>query len=202
MRLPLAPEHEDALALMREVLQDAFVSLEATGYRLEESFEGARSTVQLAFVEMPDRRVIELQGHGVGLVDAVFDALMRRFAPEHPSLESLRFSSLSVRGLMEETRKANALDASAQAEVGITNSYGNEFRFGAVTSSLGRSNVEAVLAAVEFFVNSERACVATFKALEHHRKTGRHDLEAHYTGLLARLVRNTSYSRVIDALRR
>ena len=78
-----------------------------------------------------------IQGEGVGLIDALFRALVDRFAPEYRSLEALYFSNFSIRA----RRDAN----------------GNLFGFDASGRSIASAATQAVVAGVEYFVNAERA---------------------------------------------
>lgn len=201
MRKPLTLDQQDAIDRMRDVLREQFITLQVVGYRAEERFEESSSHIVATVRSLPSDATFDVEADGAGLVDAFFRALVDRYAPEHPSLESIRFTRFSVRGLMSEANSARATDARAEAEIGVTNSYGTEFEFGAVAHSVTACSLEAVIAAVEYFVNSERAYVQTFAALEHYRDEGRTDLVTKYTDMLADLVRNTSYSKVIETMR-
>ena len=58
------------------------------------------------------------------------------------------------------------------------------------------------LLAAEFFINSERAFIEVYRALQHAREKNRHDSIALYTRQLTTLVEATSYSEVIEQIRR
>lgn len=193
---PLEPAQERALVQMRDVLQDDFVEFRVTAYELTEDFETGRAEIR-CHVCVNGAPPFDVVGEGVGMIDAFFNGLKARFAPEYPSLESIRFTEFSIRGLVGESRAGAATDAQARAQVEVTNSYGTNFRFGAVSGSVSRSSVEATLSAVQYFVNSERAYVTMYKALRHYRAEGRVDLVGKYTAMLADMVRNTSYSSAV-----
>lgn len=200
MRSPLNVQQQDALNRMREILNENFVTLEVASYAVREDFAASRCAITATVLEQPSGSELEVSGEGVGTIDAFFGALRARYAAEHPSLGSLRFTRVGIQGLMNEARQGTGTDARAQAEIGITNSYGIEFLFGAVSASISRSSVEAVLSGVEFFVNSERAYVTAYRALDHAKRSHRPELVARYTDWLAHMVRNTSYSAVIERL--
>jgi hypothetical protein len=186
---------------MRDVLGEEFLTLAVTDYELRENFGDDFCVMTCNVVENPGARRFTIEGKGVGMLDAFFHGLAARYQEEHPSLETIRFSSFSVRGLMGDAHENAASDATAEAIVGVTNSGGTEFQFGATSPSVSHSSVEAMLAAVEYFVNSERAYVRLYRALEHHRSSGRPELVAKYTELLAAMVRNTSYSSAVERLK-
>lgn len=191
---------QDALSRMREVLHDDFRALQVESYRLDEDLATDRASILCRIEITPSGRILGIEGTGNGLIDAFFNGARERFSSEFPSLRHLRFTTFRARGLLREAR-GHAANADAEVEVGVTNSYGTEFLFGSRTSSLSKSALAAVLAAVEYFINAEAAYVTTWKALQHYRSAGRSDLESKYTKLLSELVKNTSYSEVIDALR-
>lgn len=188
---------QQALHLMRDALQDNYLTLSVERVRIEESFAEDRCVAVFEVVEQPSGAAVTIESSGVGIVDAFFSGLKKRYAAENPSLQSLKFSRFHVSGAVSERHDS---DARAEAEVGILNSYGHEFLFRADTPSVNRSSLEAVLCAVEFFVNSERAYLTLYRAWEHARKSGRNDLVAKYTTQLGQMVQNTSYSEVIQRL--
>lgn len=201
MRTTLGPLQTKASATMREVLGDEYLTLAVAAYDLREDFDDEHCVIQCRVVEHPGERVLQIEGRGVGMLDAFFGAMRARYQGEHPSLETIRFSSFSVRGLMGDATAEQATDAQAEATIGITNSSGTEFHFAAVSTSVGHSSIEAVVAAVEYFVNSERAYIRIHRALQHHRHGGRPEMVAKYTELLAEMVRNTSYSSAVERLK-
>lgn len=189
----------DALSQMRDVLRGEFQQLHVTRYSVTEDFDAGRSHVECD-VQLNDGAPVTVAGDGVGMIDALFNALKSRFAPEYPSLESIRFSGLFVKGLMTDAKAQHGADASAEARVHITNSYGREFTFRSVTGSVSRSSVEAVIAGAEYFINAERAYITMYNALQHYRSEGRVDLVDKYTARLSDMVRNTSYSAALERL--
>lgn len=190
----------EALKTMREVLGEDYLTLDFLEYRLAAT-NGGPTVLSCVVLENPGERRFTIEGEGVGMVDAFFRALCARYQQEHPSLETIRFSSFSIRGLTREASGERSSDAKAEASIGITNSAGQEFEFTAVSPSVTHSSIEGVLAAVEYFVNSERAYVRIYKALQYHRTTGRSEMVGHYTKLLASMVRNTSYSSAVERLK-
>ena len=200
MRAAAGPLQTQALQTMREVLSEDFRTLEVRRYALEEDFRDGHCTIRCEAVESPGEREFVVNGKGVGMLDAFFSGLRDRYQGEFPSLASIRFSSFSVRGLMGDAHAEQATDAQAEATVGVSNSSGREFEFTTLSPSVSLSSIEAVLAAVEYFVNSEQAYVRIYKALQHHRTSGRPEMVARYTKLLSEMVRNTSYSSAVERL--
>lgn len=187
------------LDTMREILQEGFLELGVKRYTVTEDWdEGTcRISCELSDASGEERWVVE--GEGVGTIDALFGALKRRLSEQYPSLESIAFSQFSINGLIDEQHSGT--NAQAEAVVGITNSEGREFVFKAQAPSISRAGIEATLRATEYFVNSEKTFVRLGEILEHYRSEGRAELVQKYTALMAEVVKNTSYSEVVEKIR-
>ena len=59
-----------------------------------------------------------------------------------------------------------------------------------------------VIAAVEYFVNAERAFITLYRSRQDARERNRDDLVTRYTEELAEVVKSTSYAEVIESIRR
>lgn len=195
-------KQQEAFALMREVLQEDLLQLNGESYKLEESLTDNSCNVFLD-VRNPHRdEVFQIEGTGVGLVDAVYRGLKARLAKEYPSIESIEFVSFEVKGIMSSGHEAAATDAEARVEISVRNSYEKVFHFEAQSRSLGKACIGAILRTVEYFVNSELAFVRMYKARSHYESEGRMELVSKYTAMMAQMVENTSYSEVIDRIRK
>jgi len=84
----------------------------------------------------------------------------------------------------------------------VANSEDREFVFSHASQSITRSSLSVVVEAVEFFINSERAFIAVYKAMQHARAQNRQDSVMRYTSQLTTLVEATSYSEVIAQIRK
>jgi hypothetical protein len=185
---------------MREILQDDYLTLKIEAYTMREELEAGTCRISCELRRGKDRIVAE--GEGVGMVDALFGAMRTWLAEDYPSLKSIEFSQFTIRGLLSsDDRKLNT-KAQAEATVGITNSSGREFIFTATAPSMSHAGVRATVAGIEYFVNSERTFVRLHEILEHYRKENRADLVQKYMGLMSEVVENTSYSEVVERIRR
>jgi hypothetical protein len=194
-------QQEEAWALMRQMLQDDLLELQAEAYKLNEDFGEGRCEIFLSVKKANNGEPIAIEGVGVGLVDALFHGLKSRFSGEYPSLESLSFSSFNMTGLMSSGHEAHT-DAEAKIELGIKNSYGREFRFEATSRSIGQACINATMRGVEYFINAERTFKTMYRARKHYESEGRTDLVSKYTDLMSMMVANTSYSEVIERLKK
>ena len=185
--------------LIRRILGTGYLELRLSRLEVHEVPELA-SRVAVEVTENGQATTIE--GDGVGPVDALWGAMVGRYAKEYQSLKSIQFAGFTMSAAIESKVRKAGLDAMATVEVAVVNSDGRRFTFSDSSRSVTSSAARLVIAVVEYFVNAERA----FVTLSHARKDavarGRSDLIARYTAELAEVVKSTSYAEVIEALRR
>lgn len=193
-------KQERMIGLMREILQENFMEVRVRSYHISESLDEDTCRIT-SKIELADGSDLTVEGEGVGMIDAFFSGIKTRLADEYPSLKSITFSQFLIKGLMEAGEK-NGTDAQAEARVGILNSEGQEFLFKCTAPSVTRAGLQATAEAAAYFVNSERTFVKLHDIIEHYRRDGRMELVEKYTDLTARVVENTSYSEVVERIRK
>lgn len=195
----LDPEGQRVDVLAREILREQYLHFALERLEVSEDKEGVQARAVLSRSGSGDN--IEVEGRGVGLVDAFFDGMIRRFADEHPSLKTISVADFRV-GSGFDAAHGRRSDALAVATLRVRNSEGVEFQFERKTPSVTRSSVRVALDALTFFINSERAYVQLHVALQDARTRRRSDLVERYRTQMTVLVSATSYSEVIERLRR
>lgn len=198
------PEHEEISALVRQVLGDSYTYLQVKRAVIEEELEQGTTSVTCEVYEevqgdKPESSVIA--GKGVGLVDAFFRGVQTRYGEEYPSLKTIRFANFRVDAELESKKQFSGTDSLAKVTIEIANSEDRRFVFKHTARSLTGAAIITTLRALEHFINSERAFVATYHALKDAQERSRSDLVQRFTDTLAMLVRNTSYSEVIDKIK-
>jgi len=187
-------------ALIREILGEDYLMLRVERFTFEEHVATREGTIrcELAHEASGDGQVIE--GRGVGILDAFFRGLKEHFGPEYPSLDTIQFASFSVRGDMDSREDPAGSDALGEVHLEVKNSMNVSFDFVHRSRSITGSSVQVTLKAAQYFVNSERAFVRTWTALQDAKARTRQDLVDTYTRHMTELVRNTSYSKVIEEI--
>ena len=190
-----SPPHEP---LIRRVLGTNFLELKLARLVIEETDSGSSVRVTVAEGE----QTVEVEGKGVGVVDAIHAALLDRYAREYQSLKTIQLSEFRVSADIE-TKKAQAgVDAVARVTLDAINSEGRHFTFSDSSRSVTSSSARAVLAMVQYFVNAERAFVTLHNARRDALTRGREDLVSRYTAEMAAVVESTSYAEVIANIRK
>ena len=98
--------------------------------------------------------------------------------------------------------KKVGVDSMGRVTLGVLNSEGKLFEFHDESRSISRSSARAVLAAVEYFVNAERAFITLHRARMDAKERRRDDLITRYTRELAEVVKSTSFTEVIESMKK
>jgi hypothetical protein len=184
-------EHE---ALIRRVLGANYLQLQLQRLTVDEDGNSG-SAVKVSVLE--GDQPVEVEGKGVGAVDALYSGLLGRYAREYHSLESVQLVSFHVVADVETKKAHNGVDAVGKITLDVTNSEGRHFTFTDASRSVTTSTARAVLACVQYFVNAERAFVTLQNARQDALSRGREDLVARYTAEMAEIVQSTSYAAVV-----
>jgi hypothetical protein len=189
------PPHEQ---LIRRVLGSNFLELSLARLTIEELDSG--SAVKVSLLEGKEQ--IDVEGRGVGVVDALYAGLLDRYAREYQSLKSLELIGFQVAADIDTKKGQAGVDAVGRVTLDVANSEGRHFSFSDASRSVTSSTARAVLAMVQYFVNAERAFLTLHNARRDALARGREDLVARYTGEMAQVVESTSYAEVIENIRK
>ncbi|MBV8759519.1 MAG: hypothetical protein JO257_19685 [Deltaproteobacteria bacterium] len=189
-------EHE---ALIRKVLGTNYLQLTIGKLVVEEDpTDGSR--IKAVIAEGAEQ--VEVEGKGVGVVDALYNALLSRYAREYGSLKTIQLVGFQVAADMQSKKVQAGVDAVGRVTLDVTNSEGRHFTFTDASRSVTTSTARAVLACVQYFVNAERAFLTLHNARRDALARGREDLVARYTAEMAEVVEATSYADVIANIRK
>ena len=188
--------------LIREILGESYLHLSVGKIYLEEDLRTGRCTLRCELHHEASGQPMIIAAEGVGFLDAFFHAVRDRLAVEFPSIDSIEIATFGLRADLSTRDKLFGSDAEGEVELVVRNSEGQLFSFSARSRSITASSAEACLAAAQYFVNSERAYITIYKAMQDARSRQRADLAERYVQQLAELVRNTSYTSVIEEIRR
>ena len=185
--------------LIRRVLGTNFLELSLAKLMItEDPTDGASVKVVVSEGGQP----VEVEGKGVGVVDALYAAMLERYAREYQSLKTIELAGFSVAADMESKKAQAGVDAVGRVTLDVTNSEGRHFTFTDASRSIVTSTARAVIQAVEYFVNAERAFLTLHNARRDAAARGREDLVSRYTAEMAEVVEATSYAEVIANIRK
>ncbi len=184
-------------SLIRRVLGTNFLQLSLVKLLVEED---GQASVKVTVAEGDQR--VEAEGKGVGMVDALYAALLDRYSREYQSLKTISLAGFAVAADMESKKALAGVDAVGRVTLDVKNSEGRHFSFTDASRSVLNSTAKVVIAAVEYFANAERAFVTLHNARRDALARGREDLVSRYTAEMAEVVEATSYAEVIANIRK
>jgi hypothetical protein len=185
--------------LIRRVLGANYLQLALRRLQLDED-PTSGSTVKAAVAE--GDQSVEVEGRGVGVLDALYAALLARYANEYGSLKTIQLAGFHVAADIETKKGQAGVDAVGKVTLDVRNSEGRHFAFADASRSITLSTARVVIAAVQYFVNAERAFITLYNARRDAIARGREDLVARYTAEMAEVVESTSYAEVIANIRK
>ena len=195
-------EFEKLRELVEETLGDDIVNLRAQRIHFEELPDENLCKVSLELHATGGDIPRAIEGGGVGLVDAVFNAVRDNLALDFPSLKHIFFDDFIVTSNIPQTRKKNTgSDAVGIVELIVRNEEGRVFSFLDESRSTTASTVNVVLRALSHFVNAERAVRIIVRAIEEAKTRNRGELVQTYTMRLSDLVKHASYAAVVQDAR-
>lgn len=189
------------LELIRRVLGNDYLELRIDKLVVEEGKDQESTRVRVDLSDTQGQR-LSVDGSGVGLVDAMFHALLERYSAEYPSLKSIELAQFGVEAQLDTKQEKAGVDSVGEVMLGVRNSEGKLFEFSDASRSISRSAATAVLIAVEYFINAERAFITLYRSREDAKERGRDDLITRYTHELAEVVKSTSYTETIESMKR
>jgi hypothetical protein len=194
---------ESTRELIRSILKDDYVVPVVETYTITEDV-GAAAPCRIAVTlrGADGAQGATIKGEGVGFIDALCAGLLAHYAREFESLKTVQFTGFNVRAKMDTTRVATGSDAVGIVALTVRNSEGSLFEFERQGRSLTATALAVVVEAFEHFVNSEKAFITVYRALTDAKERGRADLVSTYTTQLAQLVTTTSYTQVIERIRK
>jgi hypothetical protein len=180
------------------VLGSNFLELKLQRLAIDEIDGGSRVVLEV----LEGEQTVEVEGRGVGLVDALYGALLGRYAREYQSLRSIQLTGFQVAADIGTKQAQAGVDAVGRATLDVTNSEGRLFSFSDASRSVSSSTARVVLAMVQYFANAERAFLTLHHARRDALARGREDLVSRYTAEMVAVVESTSYAEVIANIRK
>jgi len=188
--------------LAKEILQDSAMVIEVVSMKFSENNELGIAKFEARLVEISDNKPKKqnIQGEGVGLLDACFDAMLKGYEHNYCSLSSISIVDFTLNAHVDGGNERKS-DAKVTALLRVKNSEAHEYCFQCTTTSISHSSILVVEEAFVFFINAELAYERLYKAWADAKERGRHDLIDRYRNQMALLVHATSYEKLVKKLR-
>ena len=193
----------DLQSLVREILGEDYRCYGVSKYTLTEDIAVGRANIlchlSCRLSHDGSDEAFEIEGTGVGMVDALFKGLKTTLSEAYPSLEHIEFVEFGVTGdFTSGSHDTSHSDAQGRVRLAVRNTMDRRFEFESTSLSVSASSVSVVVKAVEHFVNAELAVMRIYDWIEDAQARNRPDLAEKYTHRLADLVQNATYSASIE----
>lgn len=182
-------DQEKINRLTRKVLVDEYRSVGLIGWKVKppDEVEGVEFDCTLRF----RGEDVEVHGEGADFLNVVFEAFRRKFSERFPSLKAWR--------------EPRIFDTHEGLNLELLTRQGGPQRFRFTVPPKGREEndalVAAVVQAVEFFVNAERAYAASWQGLQEVAQHDRPDLVRVHMEHLEALIEVADFQEVVALIR-
>jgi len=186
---------ENIAELVATILGDDVVSLGIEKIVIEELLQEGRTKIACE-VEYSGK-LLQIQGTGRGVVDALFNSMLKALSKEYHSLEGIEFIDFLVSIDPTRRRKKSGTDCYVRVDIQLHNSSKRRMHFFSTSRSMISAAINASLLSLEHFLNCERAVIKTYDAIKSCEKHNMPETKEKYVDRLTRLVENTSYEKTI-----
>jgi len=184
------------LKVVHEILGAQYVSIFIKDFSLIENDETKTSHVKCTISFSNKWKNMAIKGVGYGMVDALFNSMMKRFTKDFSSLSQLEFDDFAMH-VKFKNLLATKTDAPVEIKIALTNKQGQRIYFSSEARSMVVAAISAIRNAFEYLINAERAFLHLQKDIENAAGRNRVDLANTYTNQMATLVRILSYEKVV-----
>ena len=184
------------LKIVHEILDAQYVCIFIKNFALIEDDETKTSHVKCTISFSNEWKDIFIEGVGYGMVDALFNSMMKKFTKDFSSLSQLEFDDFAMQ-VKFKNLLATKTDAPVEIKIALTNKQGQRIYFSSEARSMVVAAISAIRKAFEYLINAERAFLHLQKDIENAAERNRVDLAKTYTNQMATLVRVLSYEEVV-----
>ena len=162
-----------------------------------EDFQNNKTITKLTMSANNRTDKIDCSGTGVGVIHSLFLCLKELYAPEFSSLENINLFSFVVNTRFDTAESFEKTDAYVEVIVEFKNVYGAVTPFRATTSSLLKSAAAALVSAIQFYINSEKAFLGFRELIDDADVRQRPDIKTDLVYKITKIVGVSSYEELV-----
>ena len=166
-------------------------ALKLISYRLKE--ERGSSFIEIQLEE--NNKIVNFDGHGVGLVDAGFNAFLDLYAEKYKSLSTISLTDLYFK---VDHRKRDGLNFKSKTLMKLEFSNDNKDRtcFSEKTTSIGFTGLSVLSKSFEYYINCELLFKRLNFLIQDAETRNRFDVVSTYKYALTKVVEVTNYQDI------
>lgn len=195
-KTPEEEKQKEMMSIVRGVLAEDYWELSVDKLFIEEDLLERLTRVKCIVKLNEESLTIEEVGRGP--IDALFNGLKDGFKESYLSLNGLAFYSFSIEGDVGDSSPDAATAVEAALSIASDSNY-FPLIYRHKDASINRAAITAVLNAVEYYINSERAMKKLHARAADARERNRGDILNECILKMTPLLEGVSYSRVLDS---
>ena len=184
------------LKIVHDVLGSGYVSIFIKDFSLVENDETKTSHVNCTISFSNKWKNVAIKGIGYGMVDALFNSMMKRFTNDFSSLSQVKFDDFAMQ-IKFKNLLVTKTDAPVEIKIALKNKQNPRIYFSSEARSMVVAAISAIRKAFEYLINAERAFLHLQKDIQDAAERNRGDLLKTYTNQMAALVGILSYEKVV-----
>ena len=202
MKTPEDMVMQEIKALTKNILGIKYVEFSVKKLTLEENVAEDESFVSCELhLSNGISEKIQIDGLGKGLVDALFNSMLKVLSINYYSLRSVEFEDFVVNMTHNSRLSRSGADSKVHVILAVRNSSKSTVHFSHESRSMNSAAINAVVDVMEYYVNCELTVLKLTDCVEDAKKRNRVDLMEVYMKQLAEVVRSTSYVESIKRYR-
>ena len=178
-----------------EALGEKYIKLSVEDFTLSESAEHDTTAVVCMLVFSNNWGNLQIEGSGVGMVDALFNSMLAVFCKDFFSLRQVQFEDFSME-VKFSSFKVRPTDAPVEIKVALINQRKKRIYFSSQSRSITTAIINTITKTFEYLINAEMAFRQLRCDIAEAQKRNRTDLVRKYTSDMADLVNIVSYEDV------
>ena len=186
----------ECLKIVHEVLGEKYVSIFIKDFNLIENDKNKTSRVKCTISFSNGWKNVLINGAGHGMVDALFNSMMKKFIKDFPSLSQVEFDDFAMQ-IKFKNLLMRKTDAPVEIKIALKNRKNQKIYFFAEARSMVVAAVSAIRKTFEYLINAERAFLHLQGDIRDAAERNRVDLLKTYTSQTTTLVRILSYENVV-----
>ena len=178
-----------------ETLGEKYIKLSVEDFTLSESAEKDTTTVVCMLAFSNNWGNLQIEGSGVGMVDALFNSMLSVFCKDFFSLSHLQFEDFSME-VKFSSFKVRPTDARVEIKVALINRQKKRIYFSSQSRSITTAIINTITTTFEYLINAELAFKQLKWDIAEAQERNRTDLVGKYTSDMADLVNVVSYEDI------
>ena len=199
MKTPGDLQREKLNHIVRDILKDEYVSIYISDVNIKEKLDADVSELTCKYKLSNQDKIETLKGKGRGIMDALYNGFITKMGKKHPSLKELRIVdfNLNAEGL-KKYKVTPGTQAYVEAHLMLNAGARQGIFFHSRSRSITSATIKVICAAIECFINSERAYLKLKKGYADAKKRNRSDLVEKYNFQMIELVNVNCYTASVD----